>query len=62
MAEKITVARPYAKAVFELAREHDAYAGLVRVALAGGTRSQPIPASMRCWANPAWTTASWQTR
>jgi len=26
MAEKITVARPYAKAVFELAREHDAYA------------------------------------
>jgi F-type H+-transporting ATPase subunit delta len=25
MAEKITIARPYAKAAFELAREHDAY-------------------------------------
>lgn len=52
MAEKITVARPYAEAVFGLAREHDAYAGWSDL-LAVAARVASDPAFSRLLGNPA---------
>lgn len=52
MAEKITVARPYAQAVFELARERDAYAGWSDL-LAVAARVASEPAFSRLLGDPA---------
>ncbi len=52
MAEKITVARPYARAVFELARERDAFAGWSDL-LAVAARVASDPAFSKLLGNPA---------
>lgn len=52
MAEKITVARPYAQAVFELARERDAYAGWSDL-LAVAAQVASEPAFSRLLGDPA---------